>query len=174
MEKRLANIERELLAEVYGCKKFHTYLFGHGFTVNTDYKLLKSIHLRHLTPPPPRLQRMLLRLQPHGLVIRYQPDKNIEIAVHSLGYHQKKKKPFMVWRSYVDDIHPSRELENKQVCRAQRVTIIPGSNNPAKVTEKLAGVQRSYAVTTPTERVNHRALRSLCVDPAMSFKVLSN
>ena len=42
------------------------------------------------------------------------------------------------------------------------------------MTEKLAGVHQSYAVTTPTERVNHRALRSLYVVPAMLFKVLSN
>ena len=27
-ESRYANIERELLAVVYGCEKFHTYLYG--------------------------------------------------------------------------------------------------------------------------------------------------
>lgn len=31
VEPRYANIERELLAVVYGCEKFHTYLFGHSF-----------------------------------------------------------------------------------------------------------------------------------------------
>jgi len=35
VETRYANIERELLPAVYGCDKFHTYLFGHSFTVNT-------------------------------------------------------------------------------------------------------------------------------------------
>ena len=62
VESRYANIERELLAVVYGCKKFHTYLYGRSFTVHTDYKPLESIHLKHLTAAPPHLQRMLQRL----------------------------------------------------------------------------------------------------------------
>lgn len=38
VETRYANIERELLVVVYGCEKFHTYLFGHCFTVQSDHK----------------------------------------------------------------------------------------------------------------------------------------
>ena len=76
VESRYANIERELLAVVYGCEKFHTYLYGRSFTVHTDHKPLESIHLKHLTAAPPRLQRMLLRLQPYDLTIRYQPGKD--------------------------------------------------------------------------------------------------
>ena len=79
---------------VYGCEKFHTYLFGHSFTVNTGYKPLESIHLKNLTAAPPSLQRMLLRLQPYDLVIHYQPGKRVSRSqMHSPGYHQKKKKP---------------------------------------------------------------------------------
>ena len=33
-----ANIERELLAIMYGCEKFHTYLYGRTFMVETDHK----------------------------------------------------------------------------------------------------------------------------------------
>jgi len=80
VEMRYANIERELLAVVYGCEKFYTILFGHSFTVNTDHKPLKSIHLKHLSAALPCLQRMLLRLQRYDLVIRYQPGKSIKIA----------------------------------------------------------------------------------------------
>ena len=80
VETRYADIERELLAVVYGCEKFHTYLFDHSFTVHSDHKPLESIHLKHLTAAPPRPQRMLLRLQPFDIVIRYQPGKSMEIA----------------------------------------------------------------------------------------------
>ena len=62
VESRYANIERELLAVVYGYEKFHTYLYGRSFTIHTDHKPLESIPLKHLTAAPPRLQRMLLRL----------------------------------------------------------------------------------------------------------------
>jgi transposase InsO family protein len=80
VESRYANIERELLAVVYGCERFHTYLFGRSFTVHSDHKPLESIHLKHLTSAPPRLQRMLLRLQPYNLVIQYKPGREMEIA----------------------------------------------------------------------------------------------
>ena len=35
-ETRYANIERELLAVVYGCEKFHSYLYRRSFVVKTD------------------------------------------------------------------------------------------------------------------------------------------
>jgi hypothetical protein len=80
VESRYANIKRELLAFVYGCEKFHTYLYGRSFTVQSDHKPLKYIHLKHLTSAPPRLQRMLLRLQPYRLTIKYRQGAYMEIA----------------------------------------------------------------------------------------------
>ena len=79
-ETRYANIERELLAVVYGCERFHTYLYAQTFTVETDHRPLESIHLKHLKAAPPRLQRMLLRLQPYDLKIVYKPGKDMAIA----------------------------------------------------------------------------------------------
>ena len=46
---RYTNIERELPAVMYGCERFHTYLFGHPSVVESDHKPLESIHLKHLT-----------------------------------------------------------------------------------------------------------------------------
>ena len=43
-ETRYANIERELLAVVYGCEKFHSYLYGRSFVVKTDHRPLEQIH----------------------------------------------------------------------------------------------------------------------------------
>ena len=79
-ESRYANIEREMLAVVYGCERFHTYLYGRSFVAESDHKPLESIHLKHLTAAPPRLQRMLLRLQPYDLTIKYKPGKEMLIA----------------------------------------------------------------------------------------------
>jgi hypothetical protein len=106
VETRYANIERELLAVVYGCEKFHTYIYGCSFTVKSDHKPLESIHLKHLTAAPPRLQRMLLRLQPYDLVIKYQPGKNMEIAdaLSRLSPEEKKAIPGM--NVQIHEIYP--------------------------------------------------------------------
>ena len=75
-----ANIERELLAIVYSCEKFHTYLYGRTFTVETDHKLLEMISMKNLVAAPVRLQRMLLWLQQYGMTIMYRPGKEMLLA----------------------------------------------------------------------------------------------
>ena len=72
-----ANIEREFLAIVYGCEKFHTYLYSRTFTVEMDHKPLKMISLKNLTEAPVCLQRMLLHLQQYDLVIMYRPGREM-------------------------------------------------------------------------------------------------
>ena len=80
VQGRYANIERELLAVVYGCEKFHTYLYGRHFVVESDHRPLEQIHKKNLDMAPPRLQRMLLRLQPYDCIIQYKPSKEMVIA----------------------------------------------------------------------------------------------
>ena len=79
-EQRYANIERELLAIVFGCECFHTYVYGKSFKVETDHKPLEMIHQKALIAAPPRLQRMLLRLQPYDITITYRPGKDMLLA----------------------------------------------------------------------------------------------
>ena len=62
-ETRYANIERELLANVFTCQQFNTYILGRPFTMESDYKPLEMIHQKNLASAPPRLQWMLLQLQ---------------------------------------------------------------------------------------------------------------
>ena len=79
-EQRYANIERELLAVVFACERFKTYVLGRDFTVESDHKLLEMIALKNLVAAPPRLQRMLLRLQPFNCTIKYRPGKEMLLA----------------------------------------------------------------------------------------------
>jgi hypothetical protein len=51
-ETRYANIEREMLAVVAACERFHSYLFGKKFTVESEHKPLEMIHLKNLTAAP--------------------------------------------------------------------------------------------------------------------------
>lgn len=79
-ELRYANIERELLAVVYGCERFYLYLFGRSFVAEPDHKPLESIQMKNLVSAPLRLQRMLLQLQPYDVTIRYRPGKQMHVA----------------------------------------------------------------------------------------------
>ncbi|MCG8627028.1 MAG: Ty3/Gypsy family RNase HI domain-containing protein [Proteobacteria bacterium] len=79
-ETRYANIERELLAIVFACQRFNTYVLGRQFMVESDHKPLEMIHLKSLASAPPRLQRMLLQLQRYDMTIRYKPGKDMLLA----------------------------------------------------------------------------------------------
>ena len=79
-EERYANIEREMLAVVFGAERFYTFVYGSSFTVESDHKPLESIHLKSISQAPPRLQRMLLRIQPYDMKIKYRPGKELLLA----------------------------------------------------------------------------------------------
>ncbi len=79
-EKRYANIEREMLAVVFGCERFHTYIFGKEVKIQSDHKPLENIQLKNISQAPPRLQRMLLRIQPYQCTIEYKPGKDMIFA----------------------------------------------------------------------------------------------
>lgn len=89
-EKRYANIERELLACVFGAERFHTYIFGKHFTIESDHRPLEMICKKNLTTAPARLQRMLLRLQKYDYDIHYKPGREM-ILPDSLSRLPKKK-----------------------------------------------------------------------------------
>lgn len=79
-QRRYAQIEKELLAIVYGCEKFHQYVYGKDILVESDHKPLEAIFKKALYQAPSRLQRMLLRLQRYSLNIVYKPGKEMHIA----------------------------------------------------------------------------------------------
>ena len=70
-ETRYANIERELLAIVFACQCFSTYLLGTSFVAESDHKPLEMIAMKNLANAPPCLQRMLLELQRYDVTIKY-------------------------------------------------------------------------------------------------------
>lgn len=55
-------IEREALAVVYGCKRFHAYVYGADLTVETDHQPLESIFKKPMIDCPMRLQSMFADL----------------------------------------------------------------------------------------------------------------
>ena len=79
-EQRYANIEREMLAVVFGCERFHMYVYGKSFVLESDHKPLEMINLKNLAAAPQRLQRMFLRVQPYDFVLRYKPGKQMMLV----------------------------------------------------------------------------------------------
>lgn len=66
-ESRYTQIEKELLASMYACERFHQYVYGQAFEVETDHKPLVSIMSKPLNDCPVRIQCMLIRLQKYDV-----------------------------------------------------------------------------------------------------------
>ena len=81
-ETRYAIIESELLGMVAGVEKFHTFCYGRSTMVLSDHKPLMSIVQKDLVDTPPRLQRLLLRLQKYAVEIVYKPGRLMILADH--------------------------------------------------------------------------------------------
>ena len=79
-ECKYAQIEKELLAVVFGCEHFHQYIYAKEVTVETDHRPLVSIITKSLDKAPARLQRMLLRLQRYNIDLQYKPGKELYTA----------------------------------------------------------------------------------------------
>ena len=67
-EQRYTNIEREMLAVVFGCERFHMYVYGKSFVLESEHKPLEMINLKNLAAALQILQGMFLRVQPHDFV----------------------------------------------------------------------------------------------------------
>ena len=80
-EKNYQNLERECLATIWGMEKFHYFLYGKHFTLETDQKLLASIYKKHMVDILPRIQRLVVRSFPYQLFdIQYRRGKDIPLA----------------------------------------------------------------------------------------------
>lgn len=80
-EKNYAQIEKELLAIVFGCIRFDQLIVGNPkVTVRTDHKPLITIFNKPLLSAPRRLQHMLLSLQRYNLSIEFVTGKDNVVA----------------------------------------------------------------------------------------------
>ena len=108
-----ANIEREMLAAVFGVERFQTYIYGRSFTIESDHQPLESISQKNLADMPAHLHHMLLHLQGYDYTICYYPSKEmvlpntisqfsphpgpdilLDIAIHHACLSPERKEPF--------------------------------------------------------------------------------
>ena len=81
-ETRYTNIERELLGVVGALEKFHYFTYGRPVIILTDHKPLIAIAKKALVNTPPRLQRLLLRLNNYNATSLWIPGKEMVFADH--------------------------------------------------------------------------------------------
>ncbi|KAK2702360.1 hypothetical protein QYM36_019011 [Artemia franciscana] len=79
-EQKYSQLEKELYAIVFGCKHFHHYLYGWHFEVTTDHRPLETVVANPIHKAPPRVQRLMLQLQPYDLSLKFRPGSEIPVA----------------------------------------------------------------------------------------------
>ena len=101
-----------MLACIFGAEWFHTYVFGHAFTIESDHKPLEQINLKNLTDTPAWLQQMLLRLQNYDVTIKYHPGKEMLIA-DALSRYSPLIGPEVALDIAIHHVHitPEKKLE---------------------------------------------------------------
>ena len=76
-ESRNAQIENELLAVEFSLQRFNQYTYGKKVHVESDHKPQEKIRKKPLSTVPPRLQRILLRMQKYHHTLEYKPGKEL-------------------------------------------------------------------------------------------------
>ena len=90
MQKGYVVIELESLAVAWAMEKFHHFLFGNEFVLETDQKPLEAILLKNINQATPRLLCILIRTFPYHFKVRYIPDKTNHLAdcLSRLGFQK--------------------------------------------------------------------------------------
>ena len=76
-ESNYAPIESELSAVLYGCTRFHDYIYGQKVTVETDHKPLVGIMAKPLHKLSPRIQSMRRKLLWYDINTTWKPGKKM-------------------------------------------------------------------------------------------------
>ena len=107
-EQNYSQIEKGLLAQVFGVEHHHTYVYGREITLWTDHKPLISIVSKPLASAAKRLKRLLLRLQSYDVKICYKPGKEIVLAdTLSRAYPPTSERQKSTTEEEVETIHMS-------------------------------------------------------------------
>ena len=103
VERRYSQTEREALAIVWACERFHTYLYGIKFHLVTYHKPLEFFFSKR-SRPPARIERWVLRMQVFDYTIEYKPgSENIADSLSRLscGHVQEEEKKRNVAEEYL-------------------------------------------------------------------------
>ncbi|XP_065941320.1 uncharacterized protein [Magallana gigas] len=100
-EHRYSQTEKEALALVWACERFHVYLYGIEFELLTDHEPLECIYSPK-SKVCARIERWVLRMQPYNFKVRYIPGpKNIADTLSRLVKNDIPQKSHDIVDDYV-------------------------------------------------------------------------
>ena len=80
-EQNYAQVEKEFLAILFACKKYHHYIYGKEVKVQTDHKPLVALMEKPVSKiHASRLQRIRMKLSKYNLKLCYVPGKYMYLA----------------------------------------------------------------------------------------------
>lgn len=79
-EQNYSQIERELLAQVFGMECNHQYVCDRNVTLWTDHKPLQIIAKKPLAAAPKRIQRLMMRLTQYDAESKYRRGPDMYLA----------------------------------------------------------------------------------------------
>lgn len=94
-EVNLAQVEKEMLAIVFACNKFHYLIFGQSSVkIYSDHQPLVSVMKKDIHKIPNyRLRRLRVKLLTYNVVVEYLPGKIMYVADFlSRNYIQRNEK----------------------------------------------------------------------------------
>ena len=110
-ETNYAQIEKELLAIVFGVERFHQYTYGRKVVMDSDHKLLETIFGKSLATAPRRIQKMFMRLQSYDLDIRYKKGSEMYLA-DTLSRHFNGDEVHVVRSDFEEEIEVMTNIED--------------------------------------------------------------
>ncbi|UYV73632.1 K02A2.6-like, partial [Cordylochernes scorpioides] len=121
-QRKYAQIEKELLAIVFGCERFQYYIWGTDVIVETDHKPLLSIVKKPLEKLSPRLQRMVLRLMRFQISLKFTPGKNMFVADHLSRDPLKDEVDTSYLEGQTESVHMLLVTTDEKIKRLQKET----------------------------------------------------
>ena len=138
-EKNYATIEKEQLGVVFACERFHVYIYGRKTTVETDHLPLISISKKQLCDAPPRLQRLLLRIQKYDLTLEHTPGKQLVVAdTLSRSFSAKEEKSTTESEVY---IHVCAVKSNLPVSERKWAELAEATANDQELQRVIRGME---------------------------------
>ena len=79
-EQNWVQIEKEILAVVYGLERFDQYTYGRNLVVQDDHSPLEFILKKTLSQAPKRLQALIMRLHKYDITFQHVPGRSLVLA----------------------------------------------------------------------------------------------